>query len=164
MNIKTVIKGLTAVIFLTQTMIVAAQNISAGAKDFVIVKPDQVIWGDAPEGVKTTVLYGDPNKPGMYVVRNIFPTGIMSTPHSHSQDRFITVIKGTWYAGTDAGWDPATTVGLPAGSMMFHPAGVVHFDGAMNGPTEIQIIGMGPVSTTSVYPNEGRFGKPKKLN
>ena len=36
------------------------------------------------------------------------------------------------------------TVGLPAGSMMFHPAGVVHFDGAINGPTEIQIIGMGP--------------------
>ena len=56
------------------------------------------------------------------------------------------------------------TVGLPAGSMMFHPAGVVHFDGAINGPTEIQIIGMGPVSTTSVYPNEGRFGKPRKLN
>ena len=107
MSIKTVIKGLTAVIFLTQTMIVAAQNISAGAKDFVIVKPDQVIWGDAPEGVKTTVLFGDPNKPGMYVVRNISPAGIMSTPHSHSRDRFVTVIKGTWYVVTDAGWDPA---------------------------------------------------------
>ena len=136
----------------------------SGPKDFVVVKPDQVVWGDAPAGVKTTVLYGDPNKPGMYVVRNIFPTGIMSTPHFHTQDRFVTVIKGTWYAGTDASWDPATTVGLPAGSMMFHPAGVVHFDGAIKGDTEIQIIGMGPVSTTSVYPNEGRFGKPHKLN
>ena len=134
------------------------------AKDFVVMKPDQLVWGDAPAGVKTVVLYGDPNKPGMYVVRNIFPEGIMSTPHSHSQDRFVTVIKGTWYAGTDASWDPATTVGLPAGSMMFHPAGVVHFDGALKGATEIQIIGMGPVSTTSVYPNEGRFGAPRKLN
>ena len=145
----------------TTTFSVQAQS---SPKDFLVVKPDQVVWGDAPAGVKTTVLYGDPNKPGMYVVRNIFPAGIMSTPHFHTQDRFVTVIKGTWYAGTDASWDPATTVGLPAGSMMFHPAGVVHFDGAIKGDTEIQIIGMGPVSTTSVYPNEGRFGKPHKLN
>ena len=43
----------------------------------------------------------------MYVVRNISPAGIMSTPHSHSRDRFVTVIKGTWYVVTDAGWDPA---------------------------------------------------------
>ena len=145
----------------TTTFSVQAQS---SPKDFLVVQPDQVVWGDAPAGVKTTVLYGDPNKPGMYVVRNIFPAGIMSTPHFHTQDRFVTVIKGTWYAGTDASWDPATTVGLPAGSMMFHPAGVVHFDGAIKGDTEIQIIGMGPVSTTSVYPNEGRFGKPHKLN
>ena len=136
----------------------------ATAKDFVIVKPDQVVWTDASAGVKTAFLYGDPNKPGMYVVRNIFPEGIMSSPHFHTQDRFVTVIKGTWYAGTDASWDPATTIGLPAGSMMFHPAGVVHFDGAMKGPTEIQIIGMGPVSTTPVYPDAPRFGNPRKLN
>ena len=139
-------------------------NAQSSPKDFMIVKPDQVIWTDASAGVKTAFLYGDPNKPGMYVVRNIFPEGIMSSPHFHTQDRFVTVIKGTWYAGTDASWDPATTVGLPAGSMMFHPAGVVHFDGAMKGPTEIQIIGMGPVSTTPVYPNEPRSGKPHKLN
>ena len=145
----------------TTTFSVQAQS---SPKDFLVVKPDQVVWGDAPAGVKTTVLYGDPNKPGMYVVRNIFPAGIMSTPHFHTQDRFVTVIKGTWYAGTDASWDPATTIGLPAGSMMFHPAGVVHFDGAMKGPTEIQIIGMGPVSTTPVYPDAPRFGNPRKLN
>jgi hypothetical protein len=64
------------------------------AKDFVVIKPDQVVWGDAPAGVKTAILYGDPNKPGMYVVRNIFPEGIMSSPHFHTQDRFVTVIKG----------------------------------------------------------------------
>jgi len=136
----------------------------ASAKDFVIVKPDQVVWGDLPAGVKTAVLFGDPSKLGMYVVRNIFPEGIMSSPHFHSEDRFVTVIKGTWYAGTDASWDPATTVGLPAGSMMFHPAGVVHFDGALKGATEIQIIGMGPVSTTPVYKDTPRFGMPRKLN
>ena len=138
-------------------------SISNG-KRFLVIKPDQVVWGDAPAGVKTAVFYDDPNKPGMYVVRNIFPEGIMSTPHSHAQYRFITVIKVTWYVGTDEIWDPATTAGLPAGSMMFHPAGIVHFDDALKGATEIQIIGMGPVSTTSVYSKEGRFGAPRKLN
>jgi len=133
-------------------------------KDFVVVRPDQVIWGDAPAGVKSAVLYGDPSKPGMYIVRNIFPAGVMSAPHYHTQDRWVTVIRGTWYAGKDASWDPATTVGLPAGSMMFHPAGVVHFDGAMGADTEVQIMGMGPVETKAIYPNEERFGKPHKLN
>jgi len=154
-------KIITLIFFALLTQHVYAQ---ATSKDFVVVKPEQVVWGDAPAGVKTAVLYGDPNQPGMYVVRNIFPEGVMSSPHFHTQDRFVTVIKGTWHAGTDASWDPATTVGLPAGSMMFHPAGVVHFDGAIKGPTEIQIIGMGPVSTTPSYPNEPRFGKPHKLN
>ena len=153
-------------IFAMAVLSFASLHVSAqaAAKNFVIVKPDQVMWGDLPAGVKTAVLFGDPSKPGMYVVRNIFPEGIMSSPHSHSEDRFVTVIKGTWYAGTDASWDPATTVGLPAGSMMFHPAGVVHFDGAIKGDTEIQIIGMGPVSTTPVYKDAPRFGMPRKLN
>ena len=160
------ILSLVIQIFAMAVLSFASLQVSAqaAAKNFVIVKPDQVMWGDLPAGVKTAVLFGDPSKPGMYVVRNIFPEGIMSSPHSHSEDRFVTVIKGTWYAGTDASWDPATTVGLPAGSMMFHPAGVVHFDGAMKGATEIQIMGMGPVSTTPVYKDAPRFGMPRKLN
>jgi len=47
---------------------------------------------------------------------------------------------------------------------MFHPANGVHFDGAMANDTEVQIIGMGPVSTTWIYPKEGHFGKPHKLS
>jgi len=33
----------------TTTFSVQAQS---GPKDFVVVKPDQVVWGDAPGGVK----------------------------------------------------------------------------------------------------------------
>ena len=100
-------------------------------KDFVTVKRERIVWKDGDLGVKSTVLFGDPTKPGIYVVRNIFPAGIMSTPHSHDQDRYVTVIRGTWNAGTGPSWDPASTDPLPTGSVMFHPAGAVHFDGSI---------------------------------
>ena len=133
-------------------------------KDFVTVKREQIVWKDGDLGVKSTVLFGDPTKPGLYIVRNIFPAGIMSTPHSHDQDRYVTVIRGTWNAGTSPSWDPASTNPLPTGSVMFHPAGAVHFDGSIKDETEVQIMGMGPVTTKSVYPELGRFGNARKMN
>jgi quercetin dioxygenase-like cupin family protein len=133
-------------------------------KDFVTVKREQIVWKDGDLGVKSTVLFGDPTKPGIYVVRNIFPAGIMSTPHSHDQDRYVTVIRGTWNAGTGPSWDPASTDPLPTGSVMFHPANAVHFDGSIKEETEVQIMGMGPVGTKWVHPELGRFGKPRKMN
>ena len=133
-------------------------------KDFVTIKRDQIVWKDGDLGVKSTVLFGDPTKAGLYIVRNIFPAGIMSTPHSHDQDRYVTVIRGTWNAGTGPSWDPASTDPLPTGSVMFHPAGAVHFDGSIKDETEVQIMGMGPVTTKSVYPELGRFGNARKMN
>ncbi len=133
-------------------------------KDFVTIKREQIVWKDGDLGVKSTVLFGDPTKPGLYIVRNIFPAGIMSTPHSHDQDRYVTVIRGTWNAGTSPSWDPASTNPLPTGSVMFHPAGAVHFDGSIKDETEVQIMGMGPVTTKSVYPELGRFGNARKMN
>lgn len=131
---------------------------------FVKMTPSEIVWKDGENGIKNTVLFGDPSKPGLYIVRNIFPAGVMSTPHSHDQDRWVTVIKGVWYSGTDASWDPKSTIVIPEGSIMFHPANAVHFDGSLKEPVEVQIIGMGPVKTTYVYPSEGKYGKPHKLN
>ena len=48
---------------------------------------------------------------------------------------------------------------------MFHPAGAVHFDGSITDkPAMVQIVGMGPSKTTFLFPKEGNFGKPRKLN
>jgi hypothetical protein len=77
---------------------------------FVKMTPSEIVWKDGENGIKNTVLFGDPSKPGLYIVRNIFPAGVMSTPHSHDQDRWVTVIKGVWYSGTDASWDPKSTI------------------------------------------------------
>ena len=135
------------------------------AAGFERVLPEQVQWKDVPNGhgVQAAVVSGDPGKPGIYVVRVKFPPGIMSVPHIHREDRYAVVLKGTWYTGTDADWDPLKTVGLPAGSFMKHPAGAVHFDGAKDEEVILQIVGNGPSATTVVATGVGEFGTPHKL-
>ena len=147
-------------------MLAVAPSLSAQSdKDFHITFPENIVWKDAGHGVKIAVVYGDPSKPGQYVIRAHFPPGVMSSPHFHGEDRHVTVIQGTWNAGKDDSWDPAATVPLKTGSYMFHPAGGVHYDGSAGAEGAIvQIVGMGPSKTTFLYPKEGDFGKPRKLN
>ncbi len=116
---------------------------------FVTITPDAVEWQRAgEEGIEFAVLAGNPNAAGLYILRVRFPAGVMSRPHTHDRDRFITVIEGTWHAGTQAEFDPAATTPLGPGSFMVHPAGAVHYDGARETATIVEIRGIGPVSTT----------------
>jgi quercetin dioxygenase-like cupin family protein len=59
-------------------------------------------WKDYPglPGVRFAVVFGDPSKEGPYTIRVRFAPGVMSTPHYHPEARYVTVLKGTWWAGT----------------------------------------------------------------
>ena len=94
-------------------------------------------------------VFGDPAKPGMYVYRNRFAPGQTSRPHFHDQDRYVTVIKGTWWTGEGDVFQPDKMVPIKTGGFMFHPAGFHHYDGAKDEEVIVQIMGMGPVQTTS---------------
>jgi quercetin dioxygenase-like cupin family protein len=130
---------------------------------FVRADPAQIEWKTAPNGVRNAIVYGDPSKPGLYVVRSVFPPGIMSAPHFHTQDRIVVVIQGTWYTGTDDRWDADRTQALGAGSYMIHPKGQVHFDGAKDEEVVVQITGMGPVQTVFSRPDEPHMGHPHPM-
>ncbi|ARN80461.1 cupin domain-containing protein [Methylocystis bryophila] len=135
------------------------------AQGFIRLDPEELHY-KSPLGVgpESTVLFGDPSKPGLYVVRNKFPPGAHSAPHYHSQDRHATVIKGVWWTGTGSELDFKTAVPLKAGAYMLHPAGGVHWDGAGDEEVIVQIIGVGPVETTQVGPPgapQGYWPKPK---
>ena len=114
--------------------------------------PDQIKWQDplGMSGVKTAVVVGDPAKPGMYAVLVKWSPGNFSRPHFHPNDRFITVIKGTWWVGTGNKFDPADTVPMPAGSVVTHFAKQVHYDGAKNEEVILLITGEGPATATQV--------------
>src|SRR3954465_8673246 len=73
--------------------------------------PDQIPWKEnSAAGNASAVLYGDPSKPGLYIVLTKWHGGHMSRPHFHPNDRFITVISGTWWVGSGPKFDPASTV------------------------------------------------------
>ena len=130
----------------------ASQTIKPDAQGFIRMSPEDLAWGTG-NAMQSIVIVGDPNKPGIYVLRNRFPPGQMSRPHFHDKDRFVTVIKGTWWtaSGPDGDvYDPSKTVPIKTGGFMFHPAGGHHYDGAKDEEVIVQIIGMGPVTTTQI--------------
>jgi len=109
---------------------------------------------DAPTG-RSFPIYGDQAQPGMYVMRNRFGPGQTSRPHFHDQDRYVTVIKGTWWTGEGDVFQPDKMIPIKAGGFMFHPAGFHHYDGSKdNEEVIVQIMGMGPVKTTQTEVDE----------
>jgi len=99
------------------------------------------------QGLVSTTVFGDPSKPGIYVIRNRFAPGITSRPHFHDQDRFVTVIKGTWWTDDGDVFRPDKMVPIKEGGFMYHPANFHHYDGAKDEEVVVQIMGMGPVKT-----------------
>jgi quercetin dioxygenase-like cupin family protein len=123
----------------------SAPDIDRTAVDFKT--PSEIKWVRNAAGTnESAVLFGDPSKPGPYVVRVKWFPGNMSRPHFHPNDRFFAVLSGTWWMGTDE----VRTVPAPAGSYVIHYAGKVHYDGAKNEETIIQVWGMGPATSTPV--------------
>jgi quercetin dioxygenase-like cupin family protein len=117
--------------------------------------PADLKWVDSAvfPGLKSAVLYGDPDKPGPYVVRNRFEPGSFSRPHFHPNDRLIVVLSGTWWVGTGDKFDPESTKPMAAGSFVIHYAGKVHYDGAKDEACEVLIYGIGPATATRVGAN-----------
>jgi quercetin dioxygenase-like cupin family protein len=111
--------------------------------------PDAIKWTENPgSGSANAVLYGDPSKPGLYIVLVKWHPGHMSHPHFHPNDRFITVISGTWWVGSGTKFAPDTTVPMPAGSFVTHFGRQVHYDGAKDDECVLQIVGEGPATAT----------------
>jgi quercetin dioxygenase-like cupin family protein len=113
--------------------------------------PDQIEWKKAGEysGLETAVLTGDPSKPGLYAVMVKWLAGDhFSHPHFHPHDRFITVLKGTWWVGSGKKFDTNATVPMPAGTFVTHYGERVHFDGAKDEDAVLLIIGEGPATAT----------------
>jgi len=113
--------------------------------------PDQIPWGPVnAAGAQSAVVVGDPTKPGFYMVMNRFQPGNFSKPHYHPNDRFITVVKGTWYVGTGNKWDKDATIGVKAGGTVTHYGKEVHYDGAKDEEVIVLITGQGPATNTPV--------------
>jgi hypothetical protein len=121
--------------------------------------PEQIKWSaPSPAGSPNAVLVGDPSKPGLYVVMNRWLKGNhFSRPHSHPNDRFITVLDGTWWVGSGSTFDPDNSTAMPAGTFVTHFAKQVHWDGAKNEDATLLIFGEGPGTSTRAEETPGRL-------
>ncbi len=129
-----------------------ASAVELNSKAIAIRQADELKWRD-PTGaapVNQVVLFGDPTKPGYYMVMNRFKPNTFSRPHFHPNDRFITVIKGTWYVGTGNKWDRDATIPVKAGGAVTHFGKEVHYDGAKDEEVIVLITGEGPGTNTQV--------------
>jgi hypothetical protein len=129
------------------TMFVWLGSVRAAEPDAKVMSyklPKDIKWSGPPEGPMSAVISGDPTKPGLYAILVKWGPHQFSHPHYHPNDRIVTVISGTWWVGWGTKFDPATTYPLPAGSVATHLAKQIHWDGAKDVETVLEIVGMGP--------------------
>lgn len=132
-------------------------------KGFARMQLGEEKWEGYPgiPGIDRMTVYGDPAKPGVYVIRVRFQAGMMSMPHFHPEDRLATVLRGTWWTGTGEDFKPDATEPIRPGGWMMHPGGAAHFDGAKDEEVILQLAGVGPSGTTFIRPELGRTGKSR---
>jgi len=148
---KTLAKLLAAAAIAAVLVPAASRAVELDPKAVVYQLPDQIKWSPVnPAGAQQAVLFGDPTKPGPYGVMVRWTAGNhFSKPHFHPNDRFITVISGTWWVGSGPNFDPENgSVPMPAGSFVTHYGKQVHWDGAKDTDAVLMIVGDGPATST----------------
>ncbi|NBW10185.1 MAG: alpha/beta fold hydrolase [Caulobacteraceae bacterium] len=101
-------------------------------------------------GVQTVLLYGDPAKPGPYAFEIHVPAHTRIESHTHRDDRFATVISGSWFFGYGREATDATVRPLTTGGFYTEPAGAPHFAFTRDEPAVVRITGNGPSDTVYV--------------
>ena len=125
--------------------IVSGRAAEPDPKAITYTIPEKIQWNKGANQ-DNAVLQGDPTKPGLYIQLTKWHPGNMSRPHSHPNDRYITVLSGTWWMGTGPNFDPDSTHPVKAGTYVVHHANELHYDGAKDEEAVLLIVGMGPAS------------------
>jgi quercetin dioxygenase-like cupin family protein len=119
--------------------------------------PQDIKWGSTPPsmpaGAEAAVLYGDPTKDGMFVLRIKAPKGYRIPPHTHPKPEVITVISGKFSLGMGPAADRASMESLPAGSFSSMPPGVAHYV-FVDEDSVVQINATGPWGIDYVNPKD----------
>ena len=137
--------ALAALVLSAPRSIVTAADLDP--KAISIQLPAEIKWvKNANGGAEQAVLVGDPAKPGLYVVLQKWLPHNNSRPHSHPNDRYITVLKGTWWVNTGPNYDPDGMKPIPAGSYVIHYGKEMHYDSAKDEECILEIVGIGPAN------------------
>ena len=128
-------------------------------KSITITPFDKLNFPGDPSRPQVVTVFGDSTKPGLYGIVIKWPPHQNTRPHSHPNDRFVTVLSGTWWINTGAKFDPDHMVPIKPGSFVVHHANEIHYDATKDDPAMIYIVGMGPAPSID---REDPSTKPKK--
>ena len=148
---------IAALLIITSPIASSQSAIKPDAHGFIIATQAEI-----QAAARSVTVVGDSSKAGIYVQRITWAPNTGSRPHYHNQARYITVIKGTWYVATGPEADtynPDKMTPVKAGTFIYEPADGHHYDMAKDEEVIVEIIGMGPVTTTSLEPGRGRGGQ-----
>ena len=113
----------------------------------VTLNQDEVSWKAAPpvlpKGAEMAILYGDPTKEGVFVMRLKFPANYKVQPHTHPVDEIVTVISGDFNIGAGNQFDPTKAKAILQGGVIAMSPGMQHFVHTTQG-TVVQISTRGP--------------------
>jgi uncharacterized protein DUF4437 len=139
---------------------IAALALASGAQsmdDQVFVNAGDIKWGAAPpvlpKGAKLAVLYGDPGKPGAYVLRLAAPANYRIPPHWHTQTENLTIVSGALYLGMGDKLVAKQAQALKAGGYHYLPAKMHHY-AFTKAATVIQVSGEGPFDINYIDPKD----------
>jgi quercetin dioxygenase-like cupin family protein len=113
--------------------------------------PADIQYKGLPGAPQIATLFGDPAKPGIFVQRVKFPSGIKIMPHFHPDEpRTIVVLSGTLYFGLGDTFDENKLQAFPAGTFFTEAPKVSHFVWAKDGDVFVQLTSVGPTANISV--------------
>jgi hypothetical protein len=118
-------------------------TIDRNARDYKL--PSEFDWKGRPGSTsQTATLFGDPSKPGLYVQALKRGPDDWSQPHSHPNERYVTVLAGTFLIGTGAKFDKNNVVAIGPGGIVHDIPNQMHYDGTGPEGATIVFIAMGP--------------------
>ena len=129
---------------LIPTLLVAAPSVAQQA-EATIINPDSLKWNPiAFPGITIAVGAGNPTASGIYVIFVKFAPGAKALPHTHPDQRIMTVLSGTIHVGMGTEIDEGRAVALKPGSVVVIPADAPHYGWTTEGEALLQEVGTAP--------------------
>jgi quercetin dioxygenase-like cupin family protein len=130
-----------------------APSAPQGVASHSVVSQNGEQWGPAPAvfppGAEMAVLQGDPSKTEEFTVRLRLPSGYKLPPHTHPTTENVTVLAGTFLAGSGTQFVESQLLPLGQNGFISIPAEHAHFAMA-RGLTVVQVHAIGPFALTYV--------------
>jgi quercetin dioxygenase-like cupin family protein len=122
MAYRTMLAAVSVACFMSMAICGTASAQEAAAP--TIIPAETLKWNPTPfPDVTAAVIAGNPTASGLYAIFAKYRAGGRSVPHTHPDQRVVTIISGTYYAGAGTEFDESKLKPLKPGTTIIGPTG-----------------------------------------